>query len=198
MLTPPGSLCPDQTPDPSPAPRTALTSPPQRLGLQAPVLRVTRAGSLLCVCSRLKPGFTCRAGRHQHPPTPAAGSPGPWATQFAHHHHPEGRAGLGTCATPSPAWHGVGQRGASVRGPGGRVLSCEGAGLGLSQGHFSSERAQPGQPIPHSLPPGKQGSGQVPPGQGCWAGQVGHRGHWSLPTSLSPLSARSSWLLASL
>lgn len=40
--------------------------------------------------------------------------------------------------------------------------------------------------------------GQLPRGQGWWAGRVGCGAHWSLTTLPSPLSARSSWLLASL
>lgn len=140
---------PAPCPAPGLTPRTALASHPvASLRLQALALRATPARSLLqapCPLRARKPGFTYKA-THLTPCCLHTKGPGP---QFAHCYHPEGRAGWVPASPPPRARRGMGYGGAPIMGTGeGREHV---RGLGGSQGHSTSNRAQSSRPM---LPPG--------------------------------------------
>ena len=183
---------------PSPASRTAWASPPRQLGLQALLLRAALARPLL---QALSPNAT-----HGHGAAPAG-----WATPKPRCLHAKGP---GPPSLPiviilsaqlvwvpvspaSRAPRGMGRRGASIMGAGEGLERVKGAGPVARPLQLKESPAQPAHSaLSASWQAGK--GGQLPPGQGWWAGRVGCGAHWSFTTWPSPLSARSSWLLASL
>lgn len=92
---------PAPCPAPGPTSRTAPTSPSMAAS-DYKLWRSRQPQPAPCARHRplraWKPGFTCKAA-HPKPLLPEC--QGPWASRFAHHHHPEGKACLSACITPT-------------------------------------------------------------------------------------------------
>lgn len=191
---------------PQPCPRAALASPlPQHSPPHPQQLRQTQTqdsgaqgGSSWSLwpqhspnLSLRKPGSICRVGPNPLPHnSPQAEGPGP--PTFLITSTPRAELGPGTCVAPirCPAWCG-GREGVSKTGRG-----REGRSIGRGAGMQATPtgRRLCASPLCALCPWHAGAGGQLPQGEASG----GRGGHWSLTTSLSPLSALSSWLLVSL
>lgn len=130
-------------------------TPNGSLRLQALALKATPARSLRQAPAHSEHGSLASPAR-QPTPSPCclhAKGPGPPGLPIV----TTQRADLAWVpASPPPrAWHGMGYGGASIMEAGEGLERVR--GLGGSQGHSSSERAQSSRPMLHSLPPGRWG-----------------------------------------